>query len=379
MLRRLRHFLAIAIAAILVALLAIVLLCYVNRWDQAVVITLIPIWAWAAIAMLISGIAWPALKSRFCLVMFAVWLVVGIALSDETAGLLRVFRAGIAGDSPRPISSERTGDRLRVITINCDSGILEAAESLKKRDPDIVFLQNAADRALLIDLTSDLFGPSGTFIRSESCAILANGQLGDSFTETDTGSLVATLERPRGEKISVANFNLPTAIPRFDLWESECWTDLTERRRGNRRTVRNLLGTLTDRSGNHPRLVGGSFGAPPSDDIYRLLRNAGMKDSFRQAGFGWGNTYSRRFRFMRNDQIWSTLPYLPERSETFTAGASRHLGVITEFRRAAPEGNLALATSARLSSDIGPLGEFLHFGKPGRDRDTQRPGHRQSQ
>ena len=343
MLRRLRHFFAVAIPIGLILLLGIVLMCYVNRWDQAVVITLIPMWGWAAFGMLVSAIAWPVLKSPLSLVTFALWLIVGIALSDETAGLLRVFRSGLAGESPDPISTEKGPDRLRVITINCEGGILEVAETLEKLHPDIVFLQNASDRARLIDLTSELFGPKGSFVRSETCAIISLGQLSNAFIDESTGSLVATLERPGGESINVANLCLPTAIPRFDLWEADCWAELIERRRSNRRTVRNLLAQLSDRSQNRPRIVAGSFGAPPSDDIFRLLRNGGLRDSFRQAGFGWGNTYTQRFRFMRSDQVWGTVPFLPERSETVSTEVSHHLGVVSDFRQATPEVNLAIA------------------------------------
>lgn len=343
MLRRLRHFFAIAVPVGLILLLGVVLLCYSNRWDQAVVITLVPMWGWAALGMLLSAIAWPALKSPLSLVAFSLWLIAGIALSDETAGLLRVFRSGLTGDSPSPISSEKGRDRLRVITINCEEGILEVTETLKKLHPDIVFLQNASDRAKLIDLTSELFGPKGSFVRSEGSAIISLGQLNNTFIDESTGSLVATLERPGGESINVANLNLPTAIPRFDLWESDCWKELVERRRSNRRTVRNLLSQLSNRGENRPRIVAGSFGAPPSDDIFRLLRNGGMKDSFRQAGFGWGNTYSKRFRFIRSDQVWGTVPYLPERSETISTELSHHLGVVSDFRQATPGVNLALA------------------------------------
>lgn len=342
MLRRIRHFFAVAVPTGLILLLAAVLLCYVNRWDQTVPITLVPMWAWAGFAMLVSAIAWPLLKSPLSLVTFALWLVAGVALSDETAGLIRVFRSGLAGDSPPPISAEKGPDRLRVITVNAAGAeVPESLDSLSRLGPDIVFLQEVMDRAQLIDLTSELFGPKGSFIRSETCAILTQGTLSDVHIDEATGSILATLERPQGEVINLANLHLPTAIPRFDLWERECWIDLTARRRENRKTIRQVLGVLSDRGRNHPNLIAGSFATPPSDDIFRLLRNAGMKDSFRQAGFGWGNTYPLTFRLMRSDQIWGTLPYLPERSESFRSGAPEHLGVVTDFRRASLEGNLA--------------------------------------
>ncbi len=344
MLRRLRHFFAVAIPVFLVVVLLIVLLCYLNRWDELVVITLIPMWAWAGAGVLISIVAWPTLKSRLSLVTFALWLIAGVALSDETAGLLREFRAAVSGGKPKPASSEPGPEKLRIVTLNCNDGTVEATTGLKKLAPDIVLLQEAPERAYLIDLTSELFGVEGTFIRSEQCAILARGRLGDSFTEASTGSLIATLERPGGESINVINLHLPSAAPRFDIWNAECWRVLTERRKSNRRTLRNLLDTMPNRSVSDLRIVGGGFGAPPSDDIFRLLRNAGLADSFRQSGYGWGNTFPASLPLLRVDQIWVSPLYVPERSETFSVGASDHRFVVSDFRRAGPGGKLASLT-----------------------------------
>ncbi|MCB1064655.1 MAG: endonuclease/exonuclease/phosphatase family protein [Verrucomicrobiae bacterium] len=345
MLRRLRQFFAVAIPTVLVLVLAVVLLCYLNRWDELVVITLIPMWAWASVGMLVSIIAWPTLKSQFSLFTFALWLIAGVALSDETAGLLREFRAAVAGgNTPAEGATEQPApERLRIVTLNCGEGNEDATSELKKLEPDIVLLQEAPERPFLIDLTSELFGADGTFIRSEQCAILARGRLGDSFTEAETGSLVASLERPNGEQIDIVNIDLPRATPRFDIWNADCWQELIARRKANRRTLRKLLGTLPDRAGPEIQIVGGSFGAPPSDDLFRLLRSSQLVDSFRQSGFGWGNTFPGSVPVLRVDQIWTTYPFEPDRSETFSNAASDHRYVVSDFRRAIPAGKLVLA------------------------------------
>lgn len=349
MLRHLRQFFAITVPVILVLLMAFVLLCYLNSWDEFVVITLIPIWAWAALGVIVSVIAWPTLKSGLSLVTFALWTIVGVALSDETAGLLREFHAAVTGGKPTTFAGSTvdptsTGT-LRVITLNCDDATAAATADLRKLNPDIVLLQEAPDRAALIDLTNELFGLEGTFIRSDQCAILARGRLGDSVTESATGSLVAMLERPGGERVALVNVHLPRATPRFDIWMADCWRELTARRKSNRRTLRDLL-ALTPQPGNSPPialLVGGSFGAPPSDDIFRLLRNRGLRDGFRQAGYGWGNTFPSTLPVLRVDQIWISGPFLPERSETMTSEHSDHRYVITDFLRPVPTGKLAFS------------------------------------
>ncbi|MCB1232565.1 MAG: endonuclease/exonuclease/phosphatase family protein [Verrucomicrobiae bacterium] len=347
MLRRLRHLLAFAVPLILVLVLLFVLLCYLNRWDEFVVITLIPMWAWAAVGMLVSLIAWPAFKSRFSLVTFFLWLIAGVAISDESAGLIREFHAAVTDSKPSPTvgTQDVIAGRLRVISLNCDDGTAEATAGLKKLAPDIVMLQEAPDRAILIDLTSELFGLEGTFIRSEQCAILARGRLSNSVTEESTGSLVAVLERSDGEEISLVNVHLPRATPCFKVWSGDCREELTEQRKVNRRTLRDLLERLPNPPERNKSaemlIVGGSFGAPPSDDIYRLLRKIDLDDSFRRAGYGWGNTYPSSIPLLRVDQIWASEEFVPVQSETLAADASDHRFVVTDFHRSGPVGKLA--------------------------------------
>ena len=349
MIRRLRQVFAVIVPAILVLVLMFVLLCYLNRWDEFVVVTLIPMWAWAGVGTLVSLICWPLLKSRFCLLTFGLWFVTGIALSDETSGLLREFHAAVTGNRTAPTISPATGqaitEHLRVVTLNCDDGTVEATKGIAKLRPDIVLLQEAPERAALIDLTSELFDLEGSFIRSEQCAILARGRLTESTTDPETGSLVATLIQPSGERIHLVNAHLPRATPRFDIWNASTRQELMNQRKTNRRTLRDLLELLpkTNIEGKpSKRLVGGSFGAPPSDDVYRLLRRIDLTDSFRQAGYGWGNTYPGRMPLLRVDSVWSSEHFKPVRSEALASEASDHRFVVTDFQRRGPVGKLAL-------------------------------------
>ncbi len=124
---------------------------------------------------------------------------------------------------------------------------------------------------------------------------------------------------------------------------------MTEQRKINRRTLRDLLELIPrqniGREANK-RLVGGSFGAPPSDDIYRLLRKIDLIDSFRQAGYGWGNTFPSSIPLLRVDQIWTSSSFQPIRSETLASEATDHRYVVSDFRQAGPVGKLAFTATA---------------------------------
>ena len=50
-------------------------------------------------------------------------------------------------------------------------------------------------------------------------------------------------------------------------------------------------------------IVEGDFNAPAGDAIFRLLRDS-MKECFREAGKGWGNTGINTCPVSRPDQIW---------------------------------------------------------------------------
>jgi vancomycin resistance protein VanJ len=54
-------------------------------------------------------------------------------------------------------------------------------------------------------------------------------------------------------------------------------------------------------------IVGGDFNAPAGDAIFRLLRPF-LKDSFGEAGTGWGNTALNSIPISRPDQIWISHP-----------------------------------------------------------------------
>jgi hypothetical protein len=362
MLRTLRQTVSFVIPAFLLLLNLGVVLCYWNRWDEWVAITLVPMWAWAAFGTFLSGIVWPTCKSRFALFTFGLWLITGLALSDETAGLLREFRGALTDGNPALSLTENApgAERLRVATVNCAEGMIEATANLEKMKPDLILLQEAPESQLLEDLAVRIYGTDAGSVRTQQCAIIGRGRLSIAYDDPATGSLVATFERAGGgETIDVINLHLPKAMVRTDLWRPSSWAELSERRRSNRRLLRSLVEALPQRIGAESQIAGGSFGSPPSDDIFRLLRNVGMTDSFRQSGYGWGNTYPSSMPMLRVDQIWASARFQPVRSETFSSPHSDHRHVVTDFRRVNPPDALAQVPRRSLQKRLEPIPGIL--------------------
>lgn len=330
MLRSLRQILALAIPAGLIVLFCGVMLCFWNRWDELVVVTLIPIWAWAAASALLSALCWFLAKNRLALFTFALWLLAGIGLSDETAGLLRDFRSALGGAGPPPADPAA---RLRVVTAQGAAAGIGALGELEKLKPDLILIQEAPEPENLPVMAERLYGADAGVVRSGTGAIIGRGRLSIVHDNPGTGSLVAIFERAgTGDVIDVVCLDLPPSITRTDFWNPEAWAELTERRRSNRRLLRSLLEVLPRRLGDSLQVVGGDFGAPPSDDLFRLLRNAGLADSFRRAGYGWGNTCPVSLPLLRLDQIWASAQLEPLHSEPLRSVRSERRQVVTDYR-----------------------------------------------
>lgn len=338
MLRALRHIVAIVVPLLLLVLLLAVVLCFWNRWDETVIITLIPIWVWAGFAIVISAIVWPTFKSPLTAITFALWTATGVALADETSGLLRqIGGLFVKPVKPAPLSTgaPAPGDRIRVASLNL--GEMKDPQfhwhAIAALQPDIVFFQQVPHDFDLTAASVSLCGEKSGFVRSGTCAVAGRGKLALLSDDLPTGGLIATLERPDGEMIDLMNVELSHQRTESPLWRPEAWVELTERRREGRRLMRTLIESMPNRIGVERQIVGGSFAAPPGDDIFRLLRNAGLADSYRRAGAGWGNTYPESFPVLRADQVWATAQFQPLRSKTAEFGSPRHLAVVTEFQR----------------------------------------------
>ncbi|MGY8641180.1 MAG: endonuclease/exonuclease/phosphatase family protein [Verrucomicrobiales bacterium] len=331
--RHLRSLISIGAPITIGAILVAVLLCYLNRWDSFVVITLIPIWAWAMAGMLSSIIFGAKFKSRVCIVLFFLWLLVGVLMSDETQSLGREFKVAVSGGKTVPKEGERV---FRIITVNCSMGRIEAVNKVKDLKPDIVFLQEAPEKAKLDALIVELFEGQGSYVANAGNAIIARGRFENTEPVVKKKSTFRTrLQMPDGEVIDLANVHLQRSIPRFDLWKQAAWTEFLENRIDNRRTLRHLVRyrseSISSATEIPPLIVAGDFATPPGDDVFRMLKIAELEDASVSSGDGSGNTFPASFPLLRLDQIWHTDGIQAIKIESKRSSQIDHKIVICDF------------------------------------------------
>ncbi len=331
--RILRQFFSIAGPGLIALGLIFVSMCYLNRWDAVVVVTLIPVWIWAIGGMGFSVLFGGLFKSRTCFVLFFAWFLFGLVGSDETRSLGREFAVAISGK--REPTSEDT-KTFRVVSINCDNGKVAAAMESVGLKPDIVFLQESPDKEAIVELQRALFEGQGSHVSHLGNTIVARGRFGKvEPVDSQKPTFRVKLNLPDGLVIEVANVSLLPSIPRFDVWKSGVVQEFSDNRVANRKTLRHLV-RYREQSGGKgadlpPIIVGGGFFTPPGDDIFRMLRNANLEDATVSGNMGSGNTFPAKFPVLRFDQVWASEKLRPIKIETKRSEHSNHEIVVCEF------------------------------------------------
>ncbi|MEM9282708.1 MAG: hypothetical protein AAGA96_12845 [Verrucomicrobiota bacterium] len=328
--RSLRKSLATMIPAALLIIFIAVMICFLNRWDSIVAITLIPVWTWAAFGMAASFLSWIFFRGPFAVVVFSIWMASGLLLSEEPRSLLRELFS-----SDDWIKNDQV-ETLRVINIDA----AEEAKTLRTiadLAPDLVVIQRAPERQALEDLAADLYSETHQVVSHRGNALILRGEAVSILREPDSATIHVRLLTPEGWLIDVTNIDLEPYLPSAKLWKPEVWTRLTTTRIQNRRRIRAYLGENQIASGTIGRIVSGGFGTPPGDDVYRPLQSAGMLDAFEEAGTGWGNTYPSDHPLVRLDQIWSSPNLPPLRAKSVLNPGSGHRTVMADLTVKLPD------------------------------------------
>lgn len=153
--------------------------------------------------------------------------------------------------------------------------------------------------------------------------------------------IAARLELEPGTQIELVNVHLKRSVMRFDVWRREAWQEHTDLRIANRTRLKAILRSLPDSPVKRPRIIGGDFGTPYNDDIFRVLQRE-HKDAFRNVGTGWGNTYPAECPLLRIDQIWVGDELTPLTADALPAANSDHRQVRVTLRINTPGGFLAV-------------------------------------
>ena len=221
-----------------IALSVIFSLVFVVQFDICCAITAFPLWSWAIPGLLLAAAGWWEGSRRHALLAAIFWILGVLFICEEGRSLCR----GIFVNWPNSSFHGRRqkGMGLRIVSVNCSGGHLDAAREAAAYEPDILLLQ----------------------------------------------------ESPTEDKLL-----------RFEFWSPAAWKDYMSIRNMHRTEVGNLLHLLDDVPSNRPVIMGGDFNAPAYDRAFRML-NPVLRDAFREGGVGWGNSVMNEFVVQRYDQIW---------------------------------------------------------------------------
>lgn len=267
-----------------------------------------------------------------------------------TAGLVMVLTVVMGLEVHRGGSAAGSG-RIRVLTFNVKDyitlrtkdGSMEIIDEIARHDPDIFMLQDARMfEPERIDSTFArlVFGDRQRYVFGQYVIAsrfplreCRNGWI--SFRD-EPHTYVACVATIGGTDVDLVTTHFMT--PRFGL-EAARFHPIV----GIRDWMLNVSDRMTQarlladdvRKMTRPVILAGDLNAPESSLVVRTLLNAGLRDAFSVAGFGYGHTWghSLRFRlsFLRIDHILVSDEFRVLRSFNGEPAGSAHRPVIADL------------------------------------------------
>jgi vancomycin resistance protein VanJ len=285
-----------------------------------------PVLAWFLFGTFLTALAWQLKRTLAFKATIFSWLAFLLYFADEPRSLMRSFL---------PIANIAEGKRIRIVSLNCNSGDPLVVTELVAFQPDIVLLQESPSKADVDRLAFELFGKQAAVLWGVDASIIARGTI-KATKLSDEESIYFVQGRvhlPDGYQLEVVSLRLMTPPFRIDLWSPTCWKAYRDNRQIQRTQMRGVKNQFAKNSGNIPLIVGGDFNAPQGDSIFSYLSDLGMNDSFKLAGRGWGNTIINDFPALRIDQIWANQFLKPINVTARKSLISDHRAVIADFER----------------------------------------------
>ncbi|WP_035602464.1 endonuclease/exonuclease/phosphatase family protein [Haloferula sp. BvORR071] len=293
--------------------------------------TVMPIWVWGGIGLLLSIVAFWFLRAPLSLILTGIWAITVLLGADEA----RVI-ANLGKSAPEPGQAGVADGKflVRVLTLNCKhfnyAPNSDPSLDIQRWDPDIVLLQEV--EPIQVKRVADrLYQGHGDYRTFMSNGIVTRWRISREVrNQLYRDQQVTVMKQPEGAAIEVVNVHLEKASTDLRLWNPDCWYNHRVNRKVRAVELWHTLQVLADTASGRPAIVGGDFNAPPSDPIQSLMKG-NFDDAFVQAGTGWGDTYQRRIPILRIDQIHSTRQLRPIRCSAVTTRHSDHRMVVADF------------------------------------------------
>jgi endonuclease/exonuclease/phosphatase family metal-dependent hydrolase len=309
---------------------------FAEQPDRLAAFTVVPIWAWGGIGLLCSTIAFWFLRAPLSLIVTGIWAMTILLGADEARVIGNIGKSAPAPGGPgiadgRPL--------MRVVTLNCNYFLYggnkgvggDPSADLRQWDPDIVLLQEVYPHQVR-HIADTLFQGRGDYRIYASNGVITRWKIVREVNPSAGGYRLqqVTVRKPDNMDIEVVNVHLQSAATDLRLWQRDCWRTHAINRIQRRKELAIALTILADTAPGKPAIFGGDFNAPPGDPIQSLLR-ADFRDSFVEAGVGWGNTFQRRIPIHRIDQIHHSRQFKALRCAAVTTRRSDHRMVVADL------------------------------------------------
>ncbi|MES2438746.1 MAG: endonuclease/exonuclease/phosphatase family protein [Verrucomicrobiota bacterium] len=305
--------------------------CFSRQPDRFTAFTVMPIWLWGGIGLVLSTLAFYFLRASLSLIMTAVWAITLLVGADEAKVL-----ANFGKSPPLPGQAERYEGRrvMRVVTLNAAFFTYgNPAADLSAWQPDIVLLQDIHPFQVR-QIADVLYGGRGDYRAYQTNGVVTCWKIQREIRNPDPNhrDQQVTIQLPGGAEIEVVNVHLRTAATDLRLWRKSAWAGHRSNRvlRMKELSLTQTVLEQTTKFPHTPTLFGGDFNAPASDIVHRQLASD-FEDAFASAGTGWGNTFQRRFPILRIDHLYATRHFTPVRCRAVTTRNSDHRMVVADF------------------------------------------------
>jgi hypothetical protein len=311
---------ALVASAVLLIALSI---AYSIKPDSAAALTIFPAWTWLP-AGLLSLLRTKRAAHPLRPILLIAWIFYGLSFSEEWRSLLRL--------SGLPSRSAQT---IRIASLNCAGGMIEAARETGAFSPDIVLLQESPGRTELQRLAQDLYGAQGTVHVGPDGSILARGRVFPYPLPRGTSDFVAArVELPGHPPINVVSLRLMPPAFRVDLLSPSAWTEVRDNRRARRREMQGIV-DYTKALPRHPLVMGGDFNAQSGDPSIDASTGH-LTDSFYPAGRGWCHTAVNDYPLARIDRVYVSKDIHPQAMIVQKTVHSDHRIVVVDVRLPQP-------------------------------------------
>jgi len=249
---------------------------------------------------------------RLSICLIALWFVFLFTFAEEPRSLLRAIYK-----KPDILRLNTNEKYVRVISLNCGGGNINAAKEIIQYSPDIVLLQESPPQKQMNDFIDQLFDNSATLIYGmDTSIIITKGQLKNDFPDQQHTFITKVIITFNNVDILLANIRLMPPEIEFNLLTPKTWCKHRDDRQERRKQIAKIENFLNESDIEKPVVVGGDFNVKANDGTLRPL-NKYLTDAFTKAGTGWGHTAINDFPVFRVDQIW----------------VSKHFKVISCFAR----------------------------------------------